>query len=221
MKRTMNALRRFGAIAAAAAAAGLLLTSGPASAQSQGKVKIGLMLPYTGTFAALGNAITNAFKLAIDEQGGKLGGREIEYFTVDDESDPAKAPENANKLIKRDQVDVLVGTVHSGVRARHGESRTRQQHAARHPERRRRRHYRSAVRGQRVPHVVLELADGHRDGQGDGRAEEEDGGHDHLEVRGGRRESIGGFKEAFEAGGGKVDQGTVRCRSRRSSSRRC
>ena len=54
-------------------------------------------------------------KLAVQENGGKLGGREIEYFTVDDESDPAKAPENANKLIKRDQVDVLVGTVHSGV----------------------------------------------------------------------------------------------------------
>ena len=49
------------------------------------------------------------------ENGGKLGGREIEYFTVDDESDPAKAPDNANKLIKRDKVDVLVGTVHSGV----------------------------------------------------------------------------------------------------------
>ena len=73
------------------------------------------MLPYTGTFAALGTSITNGFKLAIEENGGKLGGREIEYFTVDDESDPAKAPENANKLIKRDQVDVLVGTVHSGV----------------------------------------------------------------------------------------------------------
>src|SRR6266513_5889 len=35
--------------------------------------------------------------------------------TVADESKPAKAPENANKLIKRDNVDVLVGTVHSGV----------------------------------------------------------------------------------------------------------
>jgi branched-chain amino acid transport system substrate-binding protein len=79
------------------------------------RVKIGLMLPYTGTYAALGTAITNGFKLAIDENGGKLGGREIEYFTVDDESDPAKAPDNANKLVKRDQVDVLVGTVHSGV----------------------------------------------------------------------------------------------------------
>jgi branched-chain amino acid transport system substrate-binding protein len=74
-----------------------------------------MMLPSTGTYAALGSAITNGFKLAVDQAGGKLGGREIEYFTVDDESDPAKAPENANKLIKRDNVDVLIGTVHSGV----------------------------------------------------------------------------------------------------------
>jgi len=115
MKLTLKHLRRVGAIAAAAATAGLLLTSGQAPAQQPGKIKIGLMLPYTGTFAALGTSITNAFKLAIAENGGKLGGREIEYFTVDDESDPAKAPDNANKLIKRDQVDVLVGTVHSGV----------------------------------------------------------------------------------------------------------
>ena len=49
------------------------------------------------------------------EQGGKLGGREIEYFKVDDESEPSKAVDNINKLIKRDNVDVVVGTVHSGV----------------------------------------------------------------------------------------------------------
>jgi branched-chain amino acid transport system substrate-binding protein len=34
---------------------------------------------------------------------------------VDDESDPSKATDNVNKLIKRDNVDVIVGTVHSGV----------------------------------------------------------------------------------------------------------
>ncbi len=96
-----------------AAAVALALAASPALAQD--KVKVGFMLPYTGTFAALGNAITNGFKLAIEEQGGRLGGREIEYVTVDDESDPAKAPENVNKLIKRDRVDVVVGTVHSGV----------------------------------------------------------------------------------------------------------
>jgi len=97
------------------AAVGLLHPAGQAQAQAQPKLKIGLMLPYTGTYAALGNSITNAFKLAIEENAGKVGGREVEYFVVDDESDPAKAPDNANKLIKRDNVDVLVGSVHSGV----------------------------------------------------------------------------------------------------------
>jgi branched-chain amino acid transport system substrate-binding protein len=51
----------------------------------------------------------------VQEQGGKLGGRELEYFKVDDESEPSKAVDNINKLIKRDNVDVVVGTVHSGV----------------------------------------------------------------------------------------------------------
>jgi len=81
----------------------------------QAKLKVGLMLPYSGTFAALGVAIENGFKLRIEESGGKLGGREIEFVKVDDESDPAKATDNVNKLIKRDNVDVIVGTVHSGV----------------------------------------------------------------------------------------------------------
>ncbi|MDD5324622.1 MAG: ABC transporter substrate-binding protein [Polaromonas sp.] len=91
-----------------------LLLSGIARAQPA-KVRVGFMLPYTGTYAQLGVAIENGFRMAIDEQGGKLGGREIEYFKVDDESEPSKAIENANKLVQRDKVDVLVGTVHSGV----------------------------------------------------------------------------------------------------------
>ncbi len=96
----------------AACAAGLAL---PATAQPSGPIKVGLMLPATGTFAALGDMIEKGFKLQVQEQGGKLAGREIQYFRVDDESDPSKATDNVNKLIKRDQVDVLVGTVHSGV----------------------------------------------------------------------------------------------------------
>ncbi len=86
------------------------------AASAQGaKLKVGLMLPATGTFAALGTAIENGFKLHVAEQGGKLGGREIEYVKVDDESDPSKATDNVNKLVKRDNVDVIIGTVHSGV----------------------------------------------------------------------------------------------------------
>ena len=86
----------------------------PAAAQSP-KLKVGFMLPYSGTYAALGDAIEKGFRLYMTEQGGRVGGREIEYVKVDDESDPAKATDNVNKLIKRDNVDVLVGTVHSGV----------------------------------------------------------------------------------------------------------
>ena len=96
-----------------AASTGLLL---PYIVRAQsGKVRVGFMLPYTGTFAQLGVAIENGVRLAIDQQGGKLGGREIEWFKVDDESEPSKGVENASKLVQRDKVDVLIGTVHSGV----------------------------------------------------------------------------------------------------------
>jgi len=84
-------------------------------AHANDTIKVGLMLPYSGTFAELGKNITNGFKLAIAEKEGKVAGRTIEYITVDDESSPPKANENASKLTKRDKVDVLVGTVHSGV----------------------------------------------------------------------------------------------------------
>ncbi|QIL70013.1 ABC transporter substrate-binding protein [Diaphorobacter sp. HDW4B] len=91
----------------------LAALSGPVLAQE--KIKVGFMLPASGTFAALGVAIENGFRMYVGEQGGKLAGREIEYFKVDDESDPARATDNVNRLIKRDKVDVIVGTVHSGV----------------------------------------------------------------------------------------------------------
>ena len=190
-----------------------------APAQPAGKIKVGLMLPYTGTFAALGTAITNGFKLAIEENGGKLGGREIEYFTVDDESDPAKAPDNANKLIKRDQVDVLVGTVHSGVAlamskvARDNNTLLIIPNAGA-----------DEITGPLCAANVFRVSfsnsqPGIAMGQGDGRAEEEDRGHHHLEVCRGRgvdRRLQGSVREGRRQGG----EGIVRCRFRRWSSSR-
>lgn len=86
-----------------------------ATAQAQDKIRVGFMLPYSGTFAALGVAIENGFKLYVQEKGGKLANHGIEYFRVDDESDPSKAIINASKLVQRDKVDILIGSVHSGV----------------------------------------------------------------------------------------------------------
>ena len=81
----------------------------------QAKVKVGLLLPYTGTYAALGHNITDAMKLGFAEAGNKLGGREFEIIQVDSEADPAKAAANTNKLIVGAKVDFLSGPVHSGV----------------------------------------------------------------------------------------------------------
>src|SRR6218665_309504 len=94
--------------------AGGWLLAATAGAQSA-KLRVGLMLPYTGTYAQLGVAVENGVRMAIDQQGGKLGGREIEWFKVDDESEPSKAVENASKLVQRDKAQVLIGTAHSGV----------------------------------------------------------------------------------------------------------
>ena len=110
---TINRNRR-ATVGAIAGAAGLAALPLPGLAQGR-KLKIGLMLPYTGTYAGLGEAITNGFKLLVEESGGKLGGVEVEYVTVDDESAPPKAVENMNRLVRRDNVDIVVGTVHSGV----------------------------------------------------------------------------------------------------------
>jgi len=81
----------------------------------QAKVKVGLLLPYTGTYAALGHNITDAMKLGFAEAGNRLGGREFEIIQVDSEADPAKAAANTNKLIVGAKVDFLSGPVHSGV----------------------------------------------------------------------------------------------------------
>ncbi|CAN0230613.1 unnamed protein product, partial [Phaeothamnion confervicola] len=90
----------------------------PAIVRAQGaKIKVGLMLPYTGTFAPLGIAIENGFRLALQEAGGKFSGREVEFIKVDDESEPSKATDNINRLVTRDKVDLVLGTVHSGVAA--------------------------------------------------------------------------------------------------------
>jgi len=103
-------------LAGGAAVTGLAVKSFPMPAIAQGApIKVGFMLPYTGTYAALGKNIDQAFRMYVAEKGDKLGGRPVEYVTVDDQADPPKATENMNRLVDRDKVDVVVGTVHSGV----------------------------------------------------------------------------------------------------------
>jgi branched-chain amino acid transport system substrate-binding protein len=97
-----------------AAAAGAAVLAKPAIAQGA-PLRIGLMLPYSGTFAALGENITAAFEMHLAERGNRLGGRPVQIIRLDDESNPATAVQNVMRLVQRDRAEVLVGTVHSGV----------------------------------------------------------------------------------------------------------
>jgi branched-chain amino acid transport system substrate-binding protein len=102
--------------AAGAAALGVISPfPRPALAQGGGPLKVGFMLPYTGTYAKLGKFGDEGFRLYVEQKGGKLGGREIAFVQVDDESKPEAATDNMNRLVGREKVDVVVGTVHSGV----------------------------------------------------------------------------------------------------------
>ncbi len=100
--------------------AGLMTTASafhfPTPAIAQGApLKVGLMLPYSGTFAKLGKFIDDGFRLYVEQNGGSLGGRRVEFVQVDDESKPESATDNMNRLVGREKVDLVLGTVHSGV----------------------------------------------------------------------------------------------------------
>jgi len=111
--------RRF--ISGAAATAGLAAASSFVPTRfaigATAPVRVGILLPYSGTYAMLGNSITNAFKMRIEQAGGKLGGRAVEYVALDSEMSVPKAPTNTNKLVKKEKVDFVVGPVHSGIAA--------------------------------------------------------------------------------------------------------
>jgi branched-chain amino acid transport system substrate-binding protein len=112
--KTARVSRRSVLKGGAALAAAAAIPTGWAIGQTK-PLKVGLMLPYSGTYAKLGEHITLAVELLIAEKGGKLAGRDVQIIKLDDESKPELAPQNADRLVKRDQVDVLIGTVHSGV----------------------------------------------------------------------------------------------------------
>lgn len=90
------------------AAAASLLVAGAAGAET----KVGLLLPYSGTYAALGNEITLGFNMALAE-AGRAG--EFTIITEDTEVKPPVGLAKARKLVLEDEVDVIAGVVSSGV----------------------------------------------------------------------------------------------------------
>jgi branched-chain amino acid transport system substrate-binding protein len=112
----MHPTRRAFLAGTSAAAAGLALGPWAGRSHAQGApIKIGLVLPYTGVYAVLGESITQAMELVFARENWTVAGRRIEMIKEDDEMKPPVGIRKTEKLIDSDKVDILTGPVHSGI----------------------------------------------------------------------------------------------------------
>ncbi|MCW2307828.1 ABC transporter substrate-binding protein [Rhodobium gokarnense] len=79
--------------------------------------KVGLLLPYSGVYASLGNDITAGFNLAVEHFGKDLGDDSLTLVQEDTEVKPPVGLAKARKLVLQDKVDAISGIVSSGVLA--------------------------------------------------------------------------------------------------------
>jgi branched-chain amino acid transport system substrate-binding protein len=80
-----------------------------------GPIRVGLVLPYSGVYAELGNSITQAMELVFARENWTVAGRKIEMVREDDEMAVPVGVRKTEKLIDSDKVDILTGPVHSGI----------------------------------------------------------------------------------------------------------
>ncbi len=89
-----------------AAAGAALALAVPASAQ---ELRIGFLAPTTGIFAQTGKDMANGFQMWLDESGGSFGGAKVTLIVEDTEGKVPVAVRKAEKLIRQDKVQMIVG----------------------------------------------------------------------------------------------------------------
>jgi len=99
-----------GCLAIAATAFGI------GAAGAQDTIKIGLVMPMTGTVGAAGREVAAAIKLYMAQHGDTVAGKKIEILLRDDGSIPDNAKRLAQELIVNDHVAILgAGTTPSAM----------------------------------------------------------------------------------------------------------
>ena len=92
-----------------------LLTGSRAPAAEKPPIKVGLLLPYTGTMPLQAKGNTDGAELYFDEIGRKAGGRAIQVIKEDDENTPTVGLTKVRRLVEEHKVNFILGPVHSGV----------------------------------------------------------------------------------------------------------
>ncbi|WP_353194489.1 ABC transporter substrate-binding protein, partial [Pusillimonas noertemannii] len=69
------------------------------SAAAQAEIKIGLITTLSGGGAALGQDQRDGFMLAVEQNGGKLGGQDVTVIIEDDQMKPEQGVQIARKMV--------------------------------------------------------------------------------------------------------------------------
>src|SRR5258708_11464584 len=75
--------------------------------------KLGVVLPYSGVYAELGNSITNGMRMYFDSVGNQAGNRKITMVTADEQVALADAVAATKKVVEQDGGDMVAGYVSS------------------------------------------------------------------------------------------------------------
>src|SRR5262245_2613990 len=113
MSQSNPSIRRFvnSTILVVLAVAALSAAQAPTRPSASDPIRIGFLVPLSGANAQNGRDILNGFQLYLEEIGYRAGGRPIQVIVEDDEAIPAVGLTKARKLVERDKVHLMAGTL--------------------------------------------------------------------------------------------------------------
>lgn len=90
-------------------------TAFSAQAQNATPLKIGFLAEMAGMYGAPGQDQYDAFMLAVEERGGKLGGVPVEIFREDTQFKPDVASQVVDRLMDREKVQLFTGVTYTHI----------------------------------------------------------------------------------------------------------
>src|SRR5947208_16741167 len=104
-------MRKTGLIMIVVLVALVLVAPGATTWAQKGPIKMGMVVSLSGGLAPNGKDMVNGLQLFLDEQGGKLAGRQVQLIVEDDEGKPATGLTKARSLVEEQGVHLLIGPV--------------------------------------------------------------------------------------------------------------
>ena len=96
-------------------AAALATVAGMTTAAAQEPLKIGVITTLSGPGGYIGEDIRDGLQLAIDLEGGKLGGHPVQLVVEDDGFKPGQGKQVADRLMKAEKIKLITGIVFSNI----------------------------------------------------------------------------------------------------------